>query len=61
MPAGLAARAALGWALGGLAYCHGLRGFQFQFLPPNLEDQSQALSVPSVHISGSEPLQVQEV
>ena len=58
---GLGAWAALGWTLGGPAYCHGLWGFQFQFLPPNLEDQSHALSVPSVHISGSNLLYVQKV
>lgn len=61
VPGGLGAWAALGWTLGGLAYCHGFWGFQFQFLPPNLENQSQALSVPSVHISGSKLLHVQEV
>lgn len=61
VPGGLCARAALGWILGGPAYCSGFWGFQFQFLPPNLEEQCHAFLVPSVHISGSMLLHMQKV
>lgn len=61
MPGRLCARATLGWTLCGPASCSGLREFYFQFLPPNLEKQCCAISVPSVHISGSKILHMQKV
>lgn len=61
MPGELCGRAALGWTLGGPAYCHGLWGFQFQVLPPSIEDQGHAVSIPSIHVSGSKLLHVQKM
>lgn len=61
VPGELCGRAALGWTLGGPAYCHGLWRFQFQVLPPSVEDQGHAVSIPSIHVSGSKLLHVQKM
>lgn len=60
VPGILCGRRAFGWTLRCPAYWDGLWEFEFQFFPPNLEEQGCAHLGTSEHFSGSKLLQMQK-
>lgn len=61
MLGGLCSCSALGWTPGSPVHCSGLWELRCQFLPPSLEEQCRALSLPSLHVCHSKLLLVQKV